>query len=388
MMDKTGQLYMYAENKIGSFDSDTVLRIKDVNDTGNAYATSFLAIDENIYVLYNDGTLSSFTLKDGLKSTVKLAAGKDDSLNLFSADGVPMVRVSSKIYDTHGKTAALPFTLLKTSDTKENVLTINSVQYTMENYPRILSVLDGLLTVREFQIREFKRRDEGRHTIDETMIYQFDEIGNPVSRFKITELKCPKDMPCEVVLGDAVCKWCSLSTVVIGTTVFEGVYKKNVFSGADGSIYIMLVYTDGAKLYRINPGYTNVDFTDLESLEDPYYSCINCQEAEGGSTSASAVPAESVAETLSDEIVVPTHPEFSSDHVLSRVNDMKNIKWILLQGHLETRYRTVEENGMERPYSSEIPYYVSQADIGDELTGIPYCHGGLNGYDNISETDF
>jgi hypothetical protein len=281
MMDKTGQLYMYAENKIGSFDSDTVLRIKDVNDTGNAYATSFLAIDENIYVLYNDGTLSSFTLKDGLKSTVKLAAGKDDSLNLFSADGVPMVRVSSKIYDTHGKTAALPFTLLKTSDTKENVLTINSVQYTMENYPRILSVLDGLLTVREFQIREFKRRDEGRHTIDETMIYQFDEIGNPVSRFKITELKCPKDMPCEVVLGDAVCKWCSLSTVVIGTTVFEGVYKKNVFSGADGSIYIMLVYTDGAKLYRINPGYTNVDFTDLESLEDPYYSCINCQEAEG-----------------------------------------------------------------------------------------------------------
>jgi hypothetical protein len=134
-----------------------------------------------------------------------------------------------------------------------------------------------LLTVKSYQNKWFEFREGGRHTIDETMVYQFDEAGNPISRFKISEISCPKDLPCEVVLGDATCEWCSLSTVVIGKTVFEGVYKKNIFSGADGSLYIMLVYTYGAKLYRINPGYTDVDFTDWDSLEDPYYNCINCQ---------------------------------------------------------------------------------------------------------------
>lgn len=149
-----------------------------------------------------------------------------------------------------------------------------------------------------------------------------------------------------------------------------------------------MVYTDGTKIYRINAGYSNVEFSDLVSIGDPKSECNICQEAEGGSSSDSALLAENTAETRSDEIVVPAHPPFSREHVLARANDMRYVKWTLLQGHLVTRYRTVEENGVDVTYSSIIPYYISQAAVGDELTGIPYCHGGLNGYDNISATDY
>ena len=124
-------------------------------------------------------------------------------------------------------------------------------------------------------------RDEGRHIIYETIFYQYDEKGNPYSKFKVSETYCPIDFPCHMAVDNAVCKWCSLYTISIGGNLFENVLQSHFISDPLGNLYALLIYTDGAKLYRINPGYSDVEFADLDSMEDPYHTCKNCGGAEG-----------------------------------------------------------------------------------------------------------
>ena len=323
-------------------------------------------------------------MEKGLLSTVNLPDNQNGIVNVFPTDqGIPLVKIDSTVYHADKSKASLPVSFA--TDTKNGgvSLSFRNATYSAGDSFAILSHVDGILTVKESQDRWYTRRDEGRHIVYETLFCQYDESGNPVSRFKVVATSCPIKRPCQV----GGCEWASLRTIAIGETVFEGVYMANLFSGADGELYAILVYTDGAKLYRINPGYSDVEFADLDSMEDPYHTCKNCGGAEGEvpSASSSSENGQAIRQTSTNEIM---HPTLTPDEVLFRANAMANFQWTLMEGHLTVRTKVKTENGVDVTYYSEEPKYIAEADVGDTLTGIPYCHGGHNGYDGWSTTDF
>ncbi len=255
-------------------------RLIDPNDTGDRSVSSVAVYNGTIYVAYKSfsgqkGELVAYDITGKVLSSAALPAAKyGEYYYLFiSEDGKPKVLFGNDIYSHTGQKVGV---LNAEADVTYGV-TIGGVTHSMTNEPLILSRLGGVSTIREIQEKWYGTDPAKRHRIREEIFYQYDKAGNLVSEFKLTEFSCGKDIPCHVAIGEAVCTSVSLETVTIGENVFEGVYSCRVVPGADGKLYAILIYTDGTRIYRIDPGYSDVEFRDLDAIENPKAECLICK---------------------------------------------------------------------------------------------------------------
>lgn len=77
------------------------------------------------------------------------------------------------------------------------------------------------------------------------------------------------------------------------------------------------------------------------------------------------------------------HITLARKRVRVRAEEMIDMAWVLQPGHKQIRSFTDSE-GIVR--SVILPSYVEDRKAGDVMYGIPYCHGGFNGYDTISSS--
>ena len=374
MMDTDGSLYCYYDRWIKNLETGKALRIIDPSDAQRLISSVYV-YQEQVFLAYTDGILGTATMDGDIREFSRLSTSVDfDSPCIYPTDnGVPAIEMNRALYGIDGQKGDAAFSIRDNQD-GTCTLTIGDASHTLDDSAYIISHVNGVLTVKTSQLKFYGVDPKERHTVSESVFYQFSDNGALLSQFKTTNIICGKSVPCDISFGDASCKSCNFSTVIIGGTVFKNVLSARYFSASNGTLYAMLTFEDGMKLYRINPGYSEDQLSNLEKMDDPKNTCVTCMEAEDSISSASA-PSVAVA---TDEIL---HPEFSSSRLRYRVDYMRLLEWELLEGHL----RTITNSDGEE---SEIPYYISQAVVGAELTGIPYCHGGLNGYENISATDF
>ena len=285
-MDLNGDIYCILNDALCKLGSEEGFRLRDRNDV-DRLVSSMAVYDEIIYVTYTDiernsGSISAFDITGKVLSSAMLPATHSmEFFNVYlSSKGTPNVLIQNDIYSLEGHKIGA-FYEPDASKTSDYGVDVGNFSYPMTNRPLVLSNLGDVLTVRETQTKWFGTSAEGRHSVSEEIFYQYDNAGNPISKFKMTEVYCDQELPCEIAIGEAVCQKAALETVAIGKTVFENVFDASVFAGADGELYAILVYTDGTKIYRIDPGYSDVEMTDLASIGDPKSECNICQEAEG-----------------------------------------------------------------------------------------------------------
>ena len=298
-MDLNGDIYCIFNDGLCKLGSKEGFRLRDGNDV-DRLVSSMAVYDGIIYVTYTDieknsGSISVFDITGKVLSSTTLPATRSmEFFNVYlSGEGTPNVLIQNYIYSLEGHKIGA-FYELDASKTSAYGVDVGKFSYPMTHRPLVLSNMGGVLTVKETQTKWFGTSAEGRHSVSEEIFYQYDNAGNPISKFKMTEIYCNQELPCKIAIGEAVCKKTTLETVVIGKTVFENVFDASVFAGADGELYAILVYTDGTKIYRINPGYSDVEMTDLNSIDNHKSECSTCQEAEGGSFSASTLLEEEV----------------------------------------------------------------------------------------------
>lgn len=263
-MDEVGNVYSYLGSYVCDLQTSKVLKLE--ND-GN-FGTSLYAYNGKIYCTTTTGKLNVYTMERGLESSVQIVkANTFRNINLYPADdGVPMVRVDAKLYHSDGSKASCDYSLALSKDgTVAEGLTLGGVSYHMNNGIWIMSDLNGVLTVKEHRYRSFA----SRYWVDEYIFYQFGNDGNPISEFAIYQTWSPENLPCYIVDGDAVCEWYRGTDVLIGKERFENVLDTWYFVGTDQQFYMMLIYPDCGKLYRIGPGCMDVEPLDFENMEDP-----------------------------------------------------------------------------------------------------------------------
>ncbi|MBO5735309.1 MAG: hypothetical protein J6S15_04335, partial [Clostridia bacterium] len=280
LVDLNGDIYCVVGVGIFRLRDSAGFRLIDPNDTGDRSVSSVAVYNGTIYVAYKSfsgqkGELVAYDITGKVLSSAALPAAKyGEYYYLFiSEDGKPKVLFGNDIYSHTGQKVGV---LNAEADVTYGV-TIGGVTHSMTNEPLILSRLGGVSTIREIQEKWYGTDPAKRHCIREEIFHQYDKAGNLVSEFKLTEFSCGKDIPCHVAIGEAVCTSVSLETVTIGENVFEGVYSCRVVPGADGKLYAILIYTDGTRIYRIDPGYSEVEFRDLNAIENPKAECLICK---------------------------------------------------------------------------------------------------------------
>ena len=280
LVDLNGDIYCVVGVGLFRLRDSAGFRLIDPNDTGDRSVSSVAVYNGTIYVAYKSasgqkGELVAYDITGKVLSSAALPAAKyGEYYYLFiSEDGKPKVMFGNDIYSHTGQKVGV---LNAEADVTYGV-TIGGVTHSMTNEPLILSRLGGVSTIREIQEKWYGTDPAKRHRIREEIFHQYDKAGNLVSEFKLTEFSCGKDIPCHVAIGEAVCTSVSLETVTIGENVFEGVYSCRVVPGADGKLYAILIYTDGTRIYRIDPGYSDVEFRDLNAIENPKAECLICK---------------------------------------------------------------------------------------------------------------
>ena len=280
LVDLNGDIYCVVGVELFRLRDSAGFRLIDPNDTEERSVSSVAVYNGTIYVAYKSssgqkGELVAYDITGKVLSSAALPAAKYGEyyyLFIFE-DGKPKVLFGNDIYSRTGQKVGV---LNAEADVTYGV-TIGGVTHSMTNEPLILSRLGGVSTIREIQEKRYGTDPAKRHCIREEIFHQYDKAGNLVSEFKLTEFSCGKEIPCHVAIGEAVCTSVSLETVTIGENVFEGVYSCRVVPGADGKLYAILIYTDGTRIYRIDPGYSDVEFRDLDAIENPKAECLICK---------------------------------------------------------------------------------------------------------------
>ena len=174
------------------------------------------------------------------------------------------------------------------------------------------------------------------------------------------------------------CKYYWSGTVVIGKRSFEGVLSCELFQGADNTLYLMLLYPDCGKLYRIDPGYSdiglsNLDKMTLEDLTDPM------EVASVGSSLFSANNEARASE--------PLHVSLDRETVERRANYVINTPWVLTDEHQYVRSKHSDHVVFPK-FIQDAVEAVNSDDFSITLTGVPYCVGGMNGYETFDNSNY
>ena len=240
-MDLNGDIYCILNDALCKLGSEEGFRLRDRNDV-DRLVSSMAVYDGIIYVTYTDieknsGSISAFDITGKVLSSATLPATRSlEFFNVYlSSKGTPNVLIQNDIYSLKGHKIGA-FYEPNASKTSDYGVDVGNFSYPMTYRPFVLSNVGDVLTVRETQTKWFGTSAEGRHSVSEEIFYQYDNAGNPVSKFKMTELYCGEEISCEIEIGEAVCQKTALETVIIGKAVFENVFDASVFAGADGEV--------------------------------------------------------------------------------------------------------------------------------------------------------
>ena len=236
--DEKGNIYYFWHRYFGNLQTGAVLEIPYSTD----YFRAFAAYNGSIYALAKSGVLKTYTLEEGLLSSTKIPTRNEiDYASLeVSKDGTIVIRIQNELYDATG-----------------NCLSKNEA-HNLQSDETLLSGGSTIRTIRKTQEKTFV---SGSYYLED-IYYQFDENGNVLAAFATSSNYAGDLLACSIFdEWGKECKWYPGYIVKIESYSFNGVLFDTVFQGADNSLYLLLLYPDHADLYRINPGYSDVQFT-------------------------------------------------------------------------------------------------------------------------------
>jgi len=258
--DEKGNIYSFTGNIICDLQTGETLDL----DFDGLLIYQMIALDGKIYGLDSDGILKTYTMKDGKVGSVGYPKG-DDACVFVSPDGELSIGVNGMFYNESRERVVWDCVPEKTQN-QESVLNVSGRRYCYTEDIYIQNYANGILTAYERTIhrKETFLPDQGpkAEVFYEYIMYQYDKSGDPLSEFMICRYFDPKEIPCSISYDGLECTSYNPITYTVGDRVFENLLDGEWFVGADGTIYLMLIDPDGGKLYKINPGYSDVEFTD------------------------------------------------------------------------------------------------------------------------------
>ena len=349
LVDENGNVYSFDGAFFYDLQNHTELELPISERT----VGSVLVYGGKLYCMNVGGVLNIYTMQEGKIDTIKfptIKEGKEYGI-FFSPDGVPLATADGKFYNIDGKQISDVYYLSEEDDHSNKLLHFGR-EYTFENDLYISSCTNGILTVFEKQEYRIQQKlDEPPYwhveNFREDIIYQYDTKGDPLSEFLFYLHYTGQKVPISVFYKGEECKSYFTKTAIIGKQRFDNLIDANWFVGADGTIYLMLIDPEGGKLYKINPGYSDVEFTDFEVETE-------------------------IQQTAARASTTVIHANVSADVAEKRADDMCNLIW-----QVQSEHRLVRAG-------AALPHHIAKDDYTLTQKGIPYCWGGYNGIDTVS----
>ncbi len=264
LADEKGNLYAYNGQRFYNFQTGWAFRPSDENQL----IVAEVILDGKWYCMTLDGILNIYTEQGEKVGSVKYPKISGDGIYtlLVSPDGKLHVEADGVFYDETGKKTEEKY-VLDTVKNGEDTFKLFGRMYSYDKDLYVQGYADGILTACESQDYRITQCPDGidhSHIEDynEVIFYQYDQNGDPLSEFLICFYYNSHKIPCNLVYKGVECKEYSPKAVIVGKQRFDNLIDANWFVGADGTIYLMLIDPNGGKLYKINPGYSDVEFTD------------------------------------------------------------------------------------------------------------------------------
>lgn len=372
--DEDGNVYYFWHDFFFNLQTGEKLRIPYSTD----FFSAITAYNGKIYGITESGKLQTYSFEEGLLSTVQIgSSGTDNTQVLFvQSDGTIAVKKQGKLYDVNGKVLSdFPVQYTKEDGATDGVLTVYGKPFVCKNYGGLLSGGMNIFTAEKRQFKVFK----ATYSIIESLYTQYGTNGDVLSQFKLMDVSNGERKECSIFDGyGKECKYYWSRNVIIGKHVFEGVLSSELIQSADNTLYLMLLYPDHGELYRVVPGYSdiglsNLDEMTLEDLMDPM------EETSVGSSLLSAAN-----ETSSSTVL---HVPLDRDTTERRANYVINTPWVLTDEHQYVRSKHSDHVVFPK-FIQDAVEAVNSDDFSITLIGIPYCVGGMNGYETFDSSNY
>lgn len=326
---------------------------------------------ENVFEIY----LHQYTKEDGLISTVQFPNSNGASLYTLK-DGTVLVAAGGKLYDTNGKLSSVELPQFEVSEKGDSLMVLPGKKVLL---PQASSLVRGGLEKYTLSCSQLVDRDG---IFIENWYSQYNTEGDCLSAFRILWASGKFEECHYVTETGGVCEGYFASDVLVGNTLLKSTLAYEVIQDAKCDLYLLAIYPDRADLYRIDQGYTDIVFGELETemfddLTDPM------EEASVGS---SLLSEDVVRQTITETTTVQ-HVPLAVETVERRADYVLHTSWKLLPAHIippEANYQHVE-----RPQC--IIKALNEASAGWtelSLEGIPYCTGGMNGYETFVQNKY
>ncbi len=311
-------------------------------------------LEDQFYVLKasetgSTGVLYHYDISEGFETPVlkevheNLPAG-----SLCFVNGSPVIMYQKMMYGANGKKLNGAERLFSISQTGEAISSIKKEDGILAI--RLGEDFDGYVPAAAafgIVVAEYKKNSP------DTVYTSFDKDGNIKSKFLLDEQYDGLILPCDrnfVFCGE-------LKTVksyhpygaTLGGETFENLIQSRVFFDAYGNAYFAAYYLEHCDIYRIDQGYSNIQFPVDEELQAGDSSIAPTSSASG--SSASSVQWVDV----------------TREQARTNANAMIDFDWWIADGNL-----TVRTN-------SELPTYLVGKSTDAKEDGIPYCRGGNYG---------
>ncbi len=280
-MDENGELYYFYDFSGGVFyractgesievprteitqRSGTVVDVAVRN--GSYYQLSYKSISatEAVYEIY----LHQYTSENGLIATVQLPNSNGASLYTLK-DGTVLVSANGKLYDTDGKLTSFALPQFETTESGDQFMILPDKKILL---PQEFSSVKGGLEAYTLHRNQI---------IDTNGIWaedwysQFSSAGEYLSAFRIISASSKYAKCHYVTASGGVCEGYFSSDILVDSILLKGTLHHTVIQDANSVLYLLAVYPDRADLYRIDQGYTDIVFGELETeifddLTDP-----------------------------------------------------------------------------------------------------------------------
>jgi hypothetical protein len=371
--DENGAVYYFWYNWYVNLETGRVTKLND-------WMRSHLVYGGYLYGITLSGELQKYSADGQLISSVQIG---DTDKSIWQTlhvleDGTVVVKKQGKLYNEKGAVVSdVPVNFVKEDDDTNGILTINGRPLLVDVFGSLLSGGIEKLTARR---TEYRSLDNGY--FEEELYTQFSQSGELLSRFKKIAVSTGERKGCSIKDSSGQeCKYYTATTVVIGKTVFEDVLEHFLFQGADNELYLLLLYPDRAELYKINPGYSDIGLRNLDemTLEDLM------APMEGFSVGASLLSG-GADPIVASETTTVNHVPLAVETVKRRANFLVYLQWKLTKEHVTIRNGYEQYIDFPEYYDSYLPQ-VENPPFEAFLEGVPYCVGGMNGYETFDLED-
>ena len=259
---------VYADTRIGivCLNDGTVLR-----DSGKPI-DDMIVCGEELFVLYLDGEICRYQLKNGLENALLVKTYRYDMLADFFAKRLmdvgmdePVIAVDDRFYclsSTERLTEyQAPYLFL--TDETEYMLSIVDGRFfgigtVNGRQPWVVSAQNGIV------LRVSQKNETKDGTVYESLHYGYDAQGNLQSAYLMSYCK-QGDVDCEIVYDAGAVRSYQGQSVAVEKNIFNNVLSHETVAGKNGEYYLVLYYANHGEVYQVNPGYSDVEFTDRET---------------------------------------------------------------------------------------------------------------------------